>query len=79
MKKSEIKVGGHYQAKVSNNLVTVRVDNIRSVQGFSKSRTQVYDVTNIKTGRNTTFRSAAKFRREALAPVPQSVQELFKL
>lgn len=58
MKKNEIKVGGHYRAKVNGQLVTVRVDKIYE-GGF-------YDVTNLATGRKTTFRSAAKFRREVV-------------
>lgn len=67
MKKAEIKVGGYYRAKVSGNLVTVRVDAIREVPGWvsgtrSSSHQSVYDVTNLKTGCKTTFRSAAKFR-----------------
>lgn len=74
MKKAEIKVGGHYKAKVSGNLVTVRVDEIREVAGvrpmFGRTPySNVYDVTNLKTGRKTTFRSAAKFRSVA-GPVP---------
>lgn len=60
MKKNEIQVGGHYVAKVSNRLVTVRVDAIR--EGPVNQR---YDVTNLATGRKTTFRSAAKFRSVA--------------
>lgn len=71
MKKAEIKVGGYYRAKVSGNLVTVRVDAVRETdpagtltnkRGNIKSPVTVYDVTNLKTGRKTTFRSAAKFR-----------------
>lgn len=63
MKSKEIKVGGHYMAKVSGNLVTIRVDAIRTRNGYAsvKDRT-VYDVTNLKTGRKTTFESAMKFR-----------------
>lgn len=63
MKKNEIKVGGHYRAKVSNRLTTVRVDAIRERNGFKKTET-TYDVTNLSTGRKTTFRSATKFRNE---------------
>lgn len=72
MLKKDIKVRGHYVAKVGNNLTTVRVDAIREVDGFrgaSSGRTYpsytCYDVTNLKTGRKTTFRSAAKFRSVA--------------
>lgn len=69
MKKQDIKVGGRYLAKVNNKIVTVRVDAIRETgadwhnpNGRSVTR---YDVTNLETGRATTFRSAAKFQREA--------------
>ena len=72
MKKQEITVGGLYLAKVSGNVVTVRVDHIRTSSGY-ESRTSthsvksstLYDVTNLSTGRKTTFRSAAKFRGPA--------------
>ena len=60
MKKNEIKVNGHYTAKISGNLVTVRVD---SIDGHgSKEVPTKYRITNLNTGRKTTFRSAAKFR-----------------
>jgi len=67
MKAKDIKVGGHYTAKIAGNLTTVRVDAIR--QRYTNSRGQSccrdhYDVTNLRTGRKTTFRSAAKFRYE---------------
>lgn len=79
MKKTEIAVGGLYIAKVGNNITTVRVDAIREVAGHvsggsyagwtSAARKVVtktlYDVTNMKTGRKTTFRSATKFRGKA--------------
>lgn len=71
MKTNEIKVGGVYVAKVSGKLTNVRVDAIRTRQsGYgSTARDQtVYDVTNLATGRKTTFRSAAKFRRVAGDP-----------
>ena len=75
MKKNEIKVGGHYRAKVNGNLVTVRVDAIRDIPGRVRSYglginaragngSTIYDVTNLSTGRKTTFRSATKFRNE---------------
>lgn len=62
MKKAEIKVGGRYLAKVNDAIVVVRVDVIEARFGGGDS----YHVTNMKTGRTTTFRSAAKFR--GLAP-----------
>jgi hypothetical protein len=68
MRKNEIKVGGHYRAKVSDKIVTVRVDAIREdgmhlkAGGRSTISGTRYDVTNLSTGRKTTFRSAVKFR-----------------
>lgn len=66
MKKNEIKVGGLYRARVSGNSTTVRVDAIRPVTQYGSGDRNVvlYDVTNLATGRRTTFRSAAKFRFE---------------
>jgi len=65
MKKNEIKVGGLYRAKVSGKLVTVRVDAIRVRDGYGTMKdTTVYDITNLSTGRKTTFKSAVKFRSE---------------
>lgn len=61
MKANEIQTGSHYKAKVSGNLVTVRVDS--KDYGYYFGRKYVaYNVTNLVTGRKTSFRSAAKFR-----------------
>lgn len=73
MKKNEIKVGGHYSAKVGGRVVTVRVDKIGDDDiGLAHGKTVChglyYDVTNLATGRRTTFRSAAKFRSEVKTP-----------
>jgi hypothetical protein len=65
MKRSEIKVGGEYLAKVNGCLTIVRVDSIRdrhNSSAYQKSTTPIYEVTNLNTGRTTTFHSAAKFR-----------------
>ena len=79
MKASEIKVGGRYTAKVSNRIVTVRVDGIREAASrtYRAQRTgetvamikTVYDVTNLATHKKLTFKSAAKFRK-AVEPQP---------
>lgn len=62
MKKEQIVVGGHYTAKVSNVITTVRVDSINErANGGGRMETH-YNVTNLRTGRTTRFRSAAKFR-----------------
>ncbi len=71
MKKSEIKVGGHYRAKVSNKLTTVRMDRVQDNVGQYGNKTAYY-VTNLTTGRKLTFRSAAKFRSEVIAPESRS-------
>lgn len=62
MLQSQITVGGVYVAKVNGNLTRVRVESIRPrVMGPGN----VYNVVNLKTGRSTAFRSAAKFRAVA--------------
>ena len=73
MKKAEIVVGGHYTARVSGNLVTVRVDDIRECYGAKRAET-IYGVTNLKSGRTLRFRSAAKFRAPAKGPTPASTR-----
>lgn len=67
MLKKDIVVGGFYLAKVNNKIVTVKVDRIQQATrpaGYTGKITMpfVYHVTNLATGRQTTFRSAAKFR-----------------
>lgn len=54
MKQNEIEKGGVYRAKVSERIVDVRVDEIAPGPRYA--------VTNLKTGRRLTFRSAQKFR-----------------
>ena len=69
MKAKEIEQGKTYLARVSGKVVRVRVDAIREVNGIgsrSHCLEKRYDVTNLKTGRRTVFRSAAKFLRSAL-------------
>jgi len=57
MKKSEVKVGHVYIAKVSDRLVPVRIDSVHSRQGWN--------ATNTKTGRRVHIKSAQRLRREA--------------
>ena len=76
MKASEIKVGCVYLAKVSGKLTNVRVDAIKEVYSSRARGTwrDWYTVTNLATGRRTTFRSPQKFRGavrdDALAKLP---------
>lgn len=65
MKKDEITVGGQYLAKINGKIVTVRVDNTHTTSLGAGKTTTYYDVTNLRTGRKTVFRSAAKFRGPA--------------
>ncbi len=83
MKRADVKVGGHYKATVSGRIVTVRLDAIRKVTTRKTSglRTsfgerEVFDITNLTTGRTTTFKSAAKFRSEARNPVAKAEGDL---
>lgn len=64
MRKHEIRVGGLYLAKVAGKMTAVRVDGVRTVT-LGRRTSEVFDVTNLRTGRRTTFRSAAKFRGPA--------------
>jgi hypothetical protein len=69
MKLTEIEIGGRYIAKVSGQLTTVRVLAIRETTTWRGDRTQKrIDVINERTGRKTTFASAAKLRRAAGPP-----------
>ena len=57
MKKSEVKVGHVYVAKVSDRLVPVRIDSVHSRGGWN--------ATNTKTGKRIHIKSAQRLRREA--------------
>ena len=61
MKAKEIMVGGKYLAKVNSRETIVRVDDIRTGTGHTGKGTTYY-VTNLRTGRHTTFHSSRKFR-----------------
>ena len=66
MKANQIRVGGVYIAKVNNKLQKVRVDRIMDQTSYNGRASKSYAVTNLATGRTTTFRSAAKFRSEVV-------------
>ena len=63
MKAKQIQEGGKYRAKVNGKLVIVRVNEIYTITTGAITVTR-YRVTNLATGRKTTFRSAAKFRSQ---------------
>lgn len=62
MLKSEIEIGGRYIANVSNKPTTVEVLAITKRAHYRGNSSTRYIVKNLKTGRITEFRSAAKFR-----------------
>ncbi len=49
MKKNEVKVGGVYVAKVGNNLVKVRIDNVHSQGGWNATSTKTSKLIRIKS------------------------------
>lgn len=57
MKKSEIKVGGLYRAKVSDKVVTVRIDSTNTKGGWN--------ATNTATGKRIRIKSAQRLRGAA--------------
>ena len=78
MKLNEVEVGGRYIAKVSGVLTTVKVLGIREIPPAYHASNQRWrkfiDVVNERTGRKTTFASAAKLRRRVDRPAtPASV------
>jgi len=63
MKLKDIEVGGRYLAKVSGQLVTVRVTELKEVPAFASDRwkTIIYAV-NEATSRRITIRSPQRLR-----------------
>jgi len=57
MKKADVEIGGTYVAKVSGNLVAVRIDRESPYGGW--------DAANLATGRSVRIRTAARLRRRA--------------
>ena len=57
MKKNEVKVGGTYTAKVSDRLVSVRIDSAHGKQGWN--------ATNTATGKRIHIKSAQRLRGHA--------------
>ena len=61
MKLSDVEIGGRYRAKVSGQMVTVRVTEIRDSASFGRSKTVIYAV-NETTGRQIVIRSPRRLR-----------------
>ena len=60
MKKSEVKIGRVYTAKVTNKLVQVRID--------AESRYGGWEATNLTTGKKVRIKSAQRLRGESKTP-----------
>lgn len=60
VKKSDVKVGGEYVAKVSDKLTTVKITG--------ESRHGGWDAKNVKTGKEVRIKSAQRLRGSAAAP-----------
>jgi len=60
MKKSEIKVGKHYAAKVSGKMATVRIDAENPRGGW--------DAMNLRTNKKVHIKSSQRLRHETRAP-----------
>lgn len=58
MKTSEVEIGGTYMAKVSNEVVPVRIDGANRLGGW--------DATNTKTGRGVRIKSPRRLRGKAM-------------
>jgi len=59
MKKAQVKIGGRYLAKVSGQVVTVRITGWSRYGGW--------DATNERTGKSVRIKSAQRLRGEAPA------------
>jgi len=70
MKQADVKIGAHYTARISGNLVTVRIDRGRQgkTTANGKSRHGGWDATNLATNKKVHIKSAAKLRGKARTP-----------
>ena len=67
MKRSEVEIGHRYLAKVSGNLVTIRIErDLGTAMGFGKcERHQGWDAVNLSTGKTVHIKTAARLRGRA--------------
>jgi len=66
MKNIQVKLGAIYRAKVSGNLVDLKVDKVRPRKYDGKFNG--WFCLNLKTGRTVVVRSAARFKFEIPQP-----------
>ena len=67
MKKNEVKIGGLYHAKVSDKLVTVRIDSANTHGGWN--------ATNTRTGKRILIKSAQRLRGAAKSAAKAEASE----
>lgn len=67
MKKSEVKIGGKYECRVSGNTVSVRIDRESDYGGW--------EATNTQTGRKVRIKTAARLRGEAATVPPKPLRK----
>ena len=60
MKKSDVKIGGVYSAKITDEIVPVRIERTNPKGGW--------DATNLKSKRTVRIKSAMKLRGEVASP-----------
>ena len=60
MKKNDVQIGGHYAAKVSDRMTTVRIDAENPSGGW--------DATNVRTGKKVRIKSARRLRHATRGP-----------
>jgi len=67
MKQADVKVGENYTARISGNLVTVRIDRERAAKSTAKGQQRHggWDATNLATNKKVHIKSAAKLRGKA--------------
>lgn len=89
MKKSDIKVGGIYEAKIFGGVTIVKVNTIEEYEGRSSKafngriKLTEYHCTNMETGRRVVLRSATKFVKEVTLKItignltPEDAEKLY--
>jgi len=78
MKQADVKVGENYTARISGNLVTVRIDRERAAKSTAKGQQRHggWDATNLATNKKVHIKSAAKLRGKARAPKGASAKSV---
>ncbi len=75
MKKAEIQIGGIYLAKVSGQVVPVRVTKERDTYSYNGNYRMTWEATNLRTGRTVRIKSAQRFRRRVTEDVATALND----